>query len=199
MPMRFQLVRAAALAALLAGGSAAAAGPVYTPDGKLLPPADYREWIFLTSSLDMSYRSNSDPDMHMFSNIFVQPEAYRAFHADGTWPEGTTLVMEMRGARNAGSINKRGRFQTTEAMGLELHVKDSARFKDGWGFFGSDDGAPAAMIPAQAECYSCHREHGAVDTTFVQFYPTLLKVAEKKRTLTPAFVKENEAAAEPVK
>ena len=192
--------RLLAIASILASAAATAAGPVFTADGRLQPPADYREWIFLSSSLDMSYRSSADPDMHMFSNIFVQPEAYRAFVADGTWPEGTVLVMEMRGARNAGSINKRGRFQTTEDMGLELHVKDSTRFKDeGWGFFASDDGKPAPRIPVQAECYSCHRAHGAVDTTFAQFYPTMLKVAEEKKTLAPAFVKENEVTAEPVK
>ena len=39
-------------------------------------------------------------------------------------------------------------------------------------------------------CYSCHEQHAAVDTTFVQFYPTLLKLAEKKGTLSEAYKKE---------
>ena len=29
-------------------------------------------------------------------------------------------------------------------------------------------------------CYSCHEQHGAVDTTFVQFYPTLIDAAKQK-------------------
>ena len=37
-------------------------------------------------------------------------------------------------------------------------------------------------IPTTANCYSCHQEHGAVDTTFVQFYPTLAGIAREKGT-----------------
>jgi cytochrome c553 len=43
--------------------------------------------------------------------------------------------------------------------------------------------AAGKQIPATAACYSCHAEHGAVDNTFVQFYPTLLDVAKEKGTL----------------
>jgi hypothetical protein len=43
------------------------------------------------------------------------------------------------------------------------------------------------MIPHDAECYSCHLAHAAVDTTFVQFYPTLLPVAKAKGTLAQAY------------
>jgi hypothetical protein len=187
---RIKVLLGCALA--LCGAAFADGPPVYTADGHLLPPADYREWIFLSSSLDMSYRPHSaDPDMHMFNNIFVQPEAYRAFVQTGAWPDKTVLVMETRAARSKGSINKSGQYQGTDKMGMELHVKDSARFPGQWAFFASGDGAsPATLIPAQAECYSCHRDHAAVDTTFVQFYPTLLEIARQKGTLSPAFLKE---------
>jgi hypothetical protein len=47
------------------------------------------------------------------------------------------------------------------------------------------------MIPATASCYSCHEQHGAVDTTFVQFYPTLLPIAIEKHTLSPSYLKEH--------
>jgi hypothetical protein len=43
------------------------------------------------------------------------------------------------------------------------------------------------MIPVSAECYSCHKQHAAVDTTFVQFYPTLLGIATLKGTLSPGY------------
>ena len=56
-------------------------------------------------------------------------------------------------------------------MGVEVHVKDSARFKTGWAFFAFDGETPATMIPTSASCYACHAAHAAVDTTFVQFYP----------------------------
>ena len=195
--MKLMPVAAAALALAVAAAAAAqsAAAPVYAADGRLVPPPDYREWIFLSSGLDMSYRAGAGGDnMHMFDNVFAKPEAYRAFQETGTWPDKTVLVMEGRGARSKGSINRRGEFQTTEAMGLELHVKDSTRFAGGWAFFAADGSGPAVQIPPQAECYSCHREHGAVDTTFVQFYPTLLPLAEKKGTLSAAYLKDKDGA-----
>ena len=40
------------------------------------------------------------------------------------------------------------------------------------------------LLPtATTECLSCHSQHGAVDNTFVQFYPTLLEVAKTKGTV----------------
>jgi hypothetical protein len=161
----------------------------FTADGRLKPPADYREWIFLTSGLDMSYRKNSGTDHSMFDNVFVEPRAYRSFVQTGTWPEGTLLVKEGRTASEKGSINKSGKFQSGDAMGFEVHMKDSKRFASGWGFFFFDSvrSAPTQMIPAAAPCYSCHREHGAVDTTFVQFYPTLMSIATRNRTLSPGY------------
>ncbi len=196
--MKFRCAVVMAVLAVTVAAAAAvpasAAAPVYDADGRLIPPSDYREWIFLSSGLDMSYRARGGDDMHMFDNVFVKPEAYRAFQDTGTWPDQTVLVMEVRGARSKGSINKRGQFQTTEGMGMELHVKDTARFAGGWAFFAGDGNGPAAQIPFQAECYSCHREHGAVDTTFVQFYPTLLPLAEKKGTLSAAYLKDKDGA-----
>jgi hypothetical protein len=38
-------------------------------------------------------------------------------------------------------------------------------------------------LPTTASCYACHSTNGAVDNTFVQFYPTLLDVAREKGTL----------------
>ena len=63
-----------------------------------------------------------------------------------------------------------------------------------WGFFDFDaPGANGKLIPQTASCYSCHAAHAAVDTTFVQFYPTLLPIAQDKKTLSDAFLKEDAA------
>ena len=89
-----------------------------------------------------------------------------------------------------GSINHRGHYQSGGVQGMEVHVKDTARFQGGWAFFSFDDGAaPAKQIPVTAACYSCHSAHAAVDTTFVQFYPTLLPVAQQHSTLSAAYLK----------
>ncbi len=168
--------------------------PAHTSDARLKLPADYRDWVFLTSGFDMSYDRSATPapqSHSMFDNDFVNPASYRAFQQTGHWPEGTTLVLEARMAAADISINKHGRTQS-DVMGLEVHVKDSAHNPgDGWAFYSFDDGpAPATRIPSSAGCYSCHQEHAAVDTAFVQFYPTLLPIAQAKHTLSPAYLAE---------
>jgi cytochrome P460 len=180
------------------GDPAAGQSPAYTADGKLIFPAQYREWIYLTSGVDMSYSPNSNMGHSMFDNVFVNPASYKAFLQTGTWPDKTLLVLEVRTAGSNASINKSGHFQTAELMGKEVHVKDEARFPGKWAFFGFDDADTAKMVPKEASCYSCHEQHAAVDTTFVQFYPTLLGIAKAKNTLSANYLKD-EAANSPKK
>jgi hypothetical protein len=170
-------------------------GPEYTADGLLKLPEHYREWVYLTTGFDMSYNPAMQMDHHMFDNVFVNPAAYRAFVETGTWPDRTVLIIEARGAESKGSINKAGNYQSVDVMAREIHVKD-ARFPGKWAFFGFGEEKTAKMIPQSADCYSCHAGHAAVDTTFVQFYPTLLPIAKAKGTLSPSYLKEI-GAAEP--
>lgn len=179
-------------AALLKSAPAPANGPEYTSDAQLKLPENYRQWVYLTTGFDMSYSAGAMAmDHHMFDNVFVDPESYKVFTETGTWPDKTMLVLEVRKAEGKGSINQRGNFQGTERMGLEVHVKDEARFPGKWAFFGFDDNKTAKMTPTGATCYSCHLDHGAVDTTFVQFYPTLLPIAKSKGTLSAGYAKES--------
>ncbi len=164
--------------------------PAYAANGDMLPLGSYREWVYLSSGVDMSY-TPKPPDTTVFDNVFVSPQAYRSFQATGTWPDKTVLALEVREAESKGSINQHGHFQGTEIKGLEVHVKDEARFPGKWGFFEFDSPMTnGTLIPPGAPCYSCHAAHGAVETTFVQFYPTLLPVARSKKTLSPAYLKE---------
>jgi hypothetical protein len=184
-----------AVAGLAAPAEVAPGAPQYDAAGRLIFPADYRDWVFLSSGLNMSY--NADPataGMDMFGNTFAPRAAYEAFRATGVWPDKTVLVLENRGGATKGSINKHGQFQTNDMVSIEAHVKDTARFKGGWGFFGFGGDRPAPQIPYAAACYSCHQAHAAADTTFVQFYPTLLPVAARLGTLNPAYVAETAAA-----
>jgi len=164
--------------------------PGYAANGDLLPVRDYREWIYLSSGIDMSYTPRP-AGMTMFDNVFVNPAAYRSFVATGTWPDQTVLVLEIREAKSKGSINQLGHYQGGQLMGLEVHMRDAKRFPGGWAFFDFDSpDKNGTLIPQGAPCYSCHAAHGAVDTTFVQFYPTLLPVAEEKKTFSDAYLKE---------
>jgi hypothetical protein len=188
------LLLGAMLVFALAAVGQTARGPEYTSDGQLKLPENYREWIYLTSGFDMSYSPSAQgADHHMFDNVFVDPASYKAFVETGTWPDKTMLALEQRMAEGKGSITQKGNYQGTDRMGFEIHVKDTARFSGGWGFFGFDDKKTATMVPVEATCYKCHAAHAAVDTTFVQFYPTLLPIAKSKGTLSAGYVKDNAA------
>src|SRR5262249_8782503 len=84
--------------------------PVYTADGRLALPANYRDWSFLTSGFGMNY-SNGTSSNPMFTNVFVTPEALRGFKATGKWPDKSMFVVEIYAPASRGSINKSGQYQ----------------------------------------------------------------------------------------
>ena len=136
--MRYLVMGFAAALTLASVGALA-----QTPE-TMAVPADYRQWVFLTASLDLNYTTAAAPDHHMLDNVFVDPEGYAAFQKTGTWPVGTVLIKENRMAQSAGTLSKAGQFQA-DIMNLEIHIKDGARFAGKWSFFVSDDGkAPGA-------------------------------------------------------
>jgi hypothetical protein len=183
MPISQRLKLLAPCLLFLLGAAGAAGGPLFTDRNELVPPADYREWVFLEAGIDMSYNEKASMAGHsMFDNVFVDPASWASFKKTGHWPDKTMLVLEVRGANSRGSINKHGQYQTGDVMGLEIHVRDEARFKGGWGFFQAEGAKPAKLVPYDAQCYTCHQTHGTVDTTFVQFYPTARPIAMKAGT-----------------
>lgn len=166
------------LVALALASAASCVAQQYTGSGELILPADYREWVFLSSGIGMTYSNQTDAHP-IFDNVFVNLAAARAFQKTGQWPDGTVLLTENRLSASHAS-NKDGKFQT-KLVGFEAHVKDSKR--GGWSFYfiraGAQSGQP---FPKTAVCFSCHAKNGAVDTTFVQFYPTLIDAAKKAGT-----------------
>jgi Cytochrome P460 len=184
----FILVAAAITLASLPHSSRAippAGDPQFTSDGNLVRPPDYRRWIFVSSGFGMSYSQRAD-GMQMFTNVFVKPTAYDYFLANGKWPDKTIFVLEIYGSTSQGSINKHGNYQN-DLMGLDVEVKDEARFPDKWAYFnfdGDEKSAPA-IRPGKNDCWKCHEQNAAVEHSFVQFYPELLKVAKAKNTIKP--------------
>ena len=155
----------------------------YTAEGQLKLPENYREWVFLSSGLGMTYGPAAQGETHpMFDNVFVNPEGYRAFLKTGKWPDKTIFVLEIRGAETNASINKGGHTQG-DIRAIEVEVKDASAKTGTWTFYGPDGKA----FPTSASCYQCHEKNTAVENTFVQFYPTLMPVAQKMGTLKPGF------------
>jgi hypothetical protein len=213
--------RAALVGAMAALGAAAAPraqtaaparvtdGAAFTASGAVVRPTDYREWVYLTSGLNMSYAPEAQaevaaaaaaaaaaagqPRPAVFDNVFVNRQSYRAFMQSGRWPEGTMFILELRRGERHVSIDTGGQTQSG-IVGLEAAVKDSTRFAStgGWAYFGLGGGRSplvesAMPNPPTASCYACHGEHTAVENTFVQFYPTLFEVAQRLGTVKPTY------------
>jgi hypothetical protein len=158
--------------------------PRYTGDGRLQRPDNYREWIYLSSGLGMTYGApeSSEGRPQRFDNVFVAPGAYRSFLQTGHWPDKTMFALEIRNSAIKGSINQAGRYQE-DVEALEIHLKDESRYPAKWAFFGfSPTDKTGKLFPPNSTCQTCHFKNGAVDETFVQFYPTLIPVAKAKGT-----------------
>jgi hypothetical protein len=152
------------------------ARPQFTSDNQLLKPADYRDWVYLSSGLGMNYSAEAGGH-DMFTNVFVPRWAYQEFLKSGAWPDQTTFVVEERSAESRGSINKHGHYQT-DLMGIGVEVKDN-RLPDKWAYYNFDEDTKSAKANPKEGCFSCHENHAAVEHSFVQFYPTLKPVAKK--------------------
>jgi len=181
-------------------------GATFTSSGAVVRPTDYREWVYVTSGLGMSYApeaqaetaaaaaaASGQPRPAVFDNVFVNRQSYRAFMQTGRWPEGTMFILELRRGERHVSIDTGGQTQSG-VIGLEAAVKDSRRFAStgGWAYFGLGGGRnplveSAMPNPSTASCYACHGEHTAVENTFVQFYPTLFDVAQKMGTVKSTY------------
>jgi hypothetical protein len=157
-------------------------GPRYSANGSLQLPSDYREWVFVSAGLGMTYGPSagvSTQEHPSFENVFVNRQAYRAFLKAGKWPDKTVFILEIRSSDSKGSINKGGHYQS-EIAAVEAEVKDGGK----WTFYAfGRTGTEAKALPRTENCYTCHAQNGAVDNTFVQFYPTLLPVAKSQGTV----------------
>jgi hypothetical protein len=179
---------AVAMRVLGAGSGATATsadGPQYTADNRLRWPEGYREWVYLSSGLGMNYSPLAGGGRPpRFTNVFVVPYAYKQFMATGHWPDKSMFVVEVYTAASHGSINRQGHYEDA-FTGLDVEVKDEARFPDQWAYFGFGLDRQNSSASSKSECWNCHQQNGAVENTFTQFYPTLLGVAYAKNVIKP--------------
>jgi YHS domain-containing protein len=179
--------RALAQGQRVAATSETKAMPRYDSKGALQLPDNYRQWVFVGSSLGLSY-SEGAPGMEMFHETLMEPTAYKAFVETGTFREGAMLALILHGTGESVLPQRHGRF-ASEVHGVEMAVKDPSHRAEGWAYynFGGVNGlrSTAEAMPKES-CYSCHSEHAQRDNVFLQFYPMLAEAAHLTVATTPA-------------
>ncbi|HET9943742.1 MAG TPA: cytochrome P460 family protein [Terriglobia bacterium] len=125
----------------------------------LLLPEDYRTWTVLGSAANAPHAKTAG-----IGKIYMNPGAFREYQRNGSFPEGTVMVLESTG-------------RSGDAITLEASVKDR-RFSEGWGYFRFESAQgdltkKTKALPEAAGCLACHRDRAATDHVFTQFYPML--------------------------
>jgi Cytochrome P460 len=123
---------------------------VFAGEDTLLCPSSYREWVFVGCSLGKGHAPN--PSSEIYQNVYVDPVGYGEYSRSGRFPDGTVMVLEGFSAETK-----------KESMVLQVSVKDSSRFEEGWGFYdftgsGGKLKSQAKPLPETAGCLACHRD-----------------------------------------
>ena len=151
--------------------------PQYTSGDELVRPENYREWVFLSSRLRVNSKASSG-EGETFGDVFVSRPAYHQFQATGSWPDKSVFVLEKRMSSSQSSAEIVDHYETG-LIGISVEVKDTARFAEKWAYFSFDSSTKTAKTNPKAMCWQCHNGGGAVENTYVQFYPTLKPLAQQ--------------------
>lgn len=166
--------------------------PSYDNEGRLIRPSGYEKWVVVGTSIGLGYSDGdkSDPtNPGTFHNVYVQPEAFDQYVLTGDFPEQTVFIVtnnRSSPANTKGSVSRKG-FVASATSGLEVAVKDTKRFPDGWAYFMFHDvpenAKPDTVQTERAfdrkDCFDCHAEHGADDNVFTQYYSVLTEARQR--------------------
>lgn len=164
---------------MVSGQSSPATGPgkYVAKDGGIHLPRQYRlNWTHLgTWCVEGKDGSKS---MH---DVFAEPGAVDAFRKTGKWPEGATIVKEIRasegGKMTTGNVRWDG-----PVLKWFVMVRDTNHMFPGnpnwgrgwgWGLYNVDDPNKNISTDYKIDCIGCHIPAEHTDWVYTQGYPTL--------------------------
>lgn len=176
------MIAAAVIVWLPASGSVAAGGGGFSPyvdkSGAISLPEGYRlSWAHLGSWVV----PNKDAPGYGFHDVYTQPDSIKAYRKNGSFPDGTVLVKEIRGVKSEELSTGQASWAGDPAVWFVM-IKDSKnRFKDhpnwgngwGWALYKAEDPKKNVSTDFNADCIGCHIPAQKTDWVYVQGYPAL--------------------------
>ncbi len=150
---------------------------MYDKNGKLVRPADHREWIFVGAPVTPNDMNDGKAAFPEFHNVYIDPTSYTSYKKSGKFPNGTVILKELVSVGSKSMDSGEGYFQG-EYLGLEAMVKDTQRFDNepgGWAFFRFGEAPhynPTGTRMKTESCNSCHSGANE-DYVFTATYPVL--------------------------
>ena len=152
--------------------------PYVDDEGNISFPEGFR-----TSMVHLGSWFVPEGDASGFHDVYTEKATVEAFRKTGKFPDGATLVKELR-ASNAGSYTT-GEGVSYATDGLKqwfVMIKDAnGRFGDnplwgdgwGWALYKPDDPLKNVATDYSKDCISCHVPAKATDWVYIEAYPTL--------------------------
>ncbi len=152
--------------------------PYVDDEGNISFPEEFR-----TSMVHLGSWFVPEGDASGFHDVYTEKATVEAFRKTGKFPDGATLVKELR-ASNAGSYTT-GEGVSYATDGLKqwfVMIKDAnGRFADnplwgdgwGWALYKPDDPLKNVATDYSKDCISCHVPAKATDWVYIEAYPTL--------------------------
>lgn len=147
--------------------------------GNIELPEGFREdWTHLGSFFVEGGGGDAGATFH---DVYTEPESARYFRDHEAFPDGATLVKEVRSSRADNLTTGRAHWADETSIWFVM-VKDAkGRFEgnplwgDGWGWalFEADDPSRTVTRDYTTECRTCHVPAQETDWVYVQGYPTL--------------------------
>lgn len=167
---------------MLTAGIAAAAEANFSShvdqEGNIERPQHYRpEWVHLGSWIVPA----KDAPGAGFHDVYTEPASLRHYRKTGSFPDGATLVKEIRTVQSKELSTGQASWAGEPVMWFVMIKDAKGRFADhpnwgngwGWALFKSD--APEKNVSANFEkdCIGCHVPAQKTDWVYIEGYPTL--------------------------
>jgi hypothetical protein len=122
-------------------------------------------------------------DASGFHDVYTEKESVEAFQKTGKFPDGATLVKELRASKSAAYTTGEGVSHSTEHLkqwfvmikSSEKRFGDNPLWGDGWGWalFKPDDTNKNHAKNYKTDCLGCHIPAKEKDWVYTEAYPVL--------------------------